>query len=214
MLNTVVKSCDDAKNAFLEYKRKWLPIVKNYLSSARLHDYAIFIPCAKKKPFHMSISHKSLYLPVVRELKKKGVYLDIYIVSEPALIVPYKLLYIERYCKKYLMYDFPPKIVVKCNLVNLFARLLSEPLSWIDKLNYKLWIVFLPKHHRIIFQKALKLNSIKTSIVFYYPKNPYFTKRSKIAQHLLSIIMQENFSDKRAKFILNKSNCNRSEGHN
>lgn len=114
-------------------------IVKNWKKSLRIkpkHSRAVLIPCAATKPFPEAPSHKHGYL---KALQNKGV--DIYVVSEPLGIIPYK------WSRTYPNddYDFPPKYVKGDGRDLLVSRFKG----WYDKVGKKYDKIYLalPGHH-------------------------------------------------------------------
>ncbi|MEM0007881.1 MAG: DUF5591 domain-containing protein [Conexivisphaerales archaeon] len=158
-----VKSLEDAVRiwddpdvlGFFENKAmKWQP--KN--------ETAVFIPCSAWKPYFYSQSHKDGYLKALLPFLER---IDLFVVSEPMVIVPY--CYSDEYPVKSYDYDpskyFMGKLshpLVKQSL-NIFIERLSK---WVTKYDgqYSKKILILPKGwHLKVFLKALKHAKVSTS---------------------------------------------------
>ncbi|MGB9693401.1 MAG: DUF5591 domain-containing protein [Fervidobacterium sp.] len=121
------------------------------------HDIAVFVPCSAWKPYFYSQSHKDGYLKALLPYLDS---IDLFVVSEPMVIVPY--CYSNEYPAK--SYDYDPNKFFIGKLANPLAKqalnIFIERLSkWIKKYNnrYSKKILILPKSwHLKIFLKALK----------------------------------------------------------
>ena len=121
-------------------------IVSNWKKSMRVrpkNKKAILLPCASTKPFEDAPSHKHGYL---KALQNKGI--DIYVVSEPLGIVPYK--WNDIYPNN--AYDFPPKYL-KGKAKEILMDRFSE---WVYKYHPKYSTIYatLPIHHGDMIDRA------------------------------------------------------------
>lgn len=158
-----VKSLEDAIRVwndpdvldFFENKAmKWQPKNKT----------AVFIPCSAWKPYFYSQSHKDGYLKALLPFLER---IDLLVVSEPMVIVPY--CYSDEYPVK--SYDYDPNKFFKGKLshplvkqaLNIFVERLSIWLMKYDR-HYSKKILILPKSwHLNVFLKALKQAEIPAS---------------------------------------------------
>ena len=128
------------------------------------HNTAVFIPCSAWKPYFYSQSHKDGYLKALLPYMDA---IDLFVVSEPMVIVPY--CYSDEYPVK--SYDYDPYKYFIGKLSNPLAKqalnIFTERLSkWITKYNnsYSTKILILPKSwHLKVFLNALKNARIPTS---------------------------------------------------
>jgi predicted RNA-binding protein len=126
------------------------------------HDIAVFIPCSAWKPYFYSQSHKDGYLKALLPYINA---IDLFVVSEPMVIVPY--CYSDEYPVK--SYDYDPYKFFIGKLANPLAKqalnIFIERLSrWVNKYTsqYSKKILILPKSwHLKIFLKALKKANIE-----------------------------------------------------
>jgi len=141
----------------------------------------VFVPCASKKPYHSSITHKCFFKKLWN-LWFTG-KIDLVIVSEPLTVVPANF---DYPIMKYPEYDYPPRIIKK-NPV--------EQEIWRKRLN-----AFLNKHIKIRkyailykYHKEILGNILRKHNVYaIYTERPYITK----SVHKLLKIMKrkENIS--------------------
>lgn len=125
---------------------------------------AVFIPCSAWKPYFYSQSHKDGYLKALMPFIAK---IDLFVVSEPMVIVPY--CYSDEYPVK--NYDYDPNKYFKGKLshplVKQTLKVFVERLSrWIIKFDgqYSKKILILPKSwHLKVFLRALKQARIPAS---------------------------------------------------
>lgn len=137
----------DVITFFREKAMKWEP----------RYDTAVFLPCFAGKPYPYSPSHKKGYLRALLPILKQ---IDLFVVSEPMVIVPY--CYSDEYPVH--SYDYNPNKFYMGNLSNPLAResrdiFVVRLSSWISKYHekYSKKILILPKKwHLKIFKSALR----------------------------------------------------------
>ena len=137
----------DVINFYQRRAMKWQP----------KYDTAVFLPCSANKPYPYSPSHKKGYLrallPILRQI-------DLFVVSEPMIIVPY--CYSDEYPVH--SYDYNPYKFYIGKLSNPLAResrdiFVDRLSSWISKYHdeYRKKILILPiSWHLKIFKSALR----------------------------------------------------------
>ncbi|GEM_PF-2149513 len=111
----------------------------------------VFMPCTQRKPYQRTVTHKMM-LHYIDELRRRGIEATLYSISEPMLVVPYRL---EKYYPL-SNYEFPPKLMESwekklmiMKLRDLLPRFLRTAL---------LNVFVLPRHHASIVLAALLNN--------------------------------------------------------
>ena len=147
------------------------PLIKIY------HDYilqvwqpiplpiALYLPCSKHKPYSKSF----MQLKIRRMLYKWGLidYVQIYIVSEPLVLVPYQL---EKLFPA-AHYDYPPERVSN-DEIEIYIKVLREILKKLRQA-HKVHIYSLPRFHKAIFENAASSDGD----YIYVPYNVYYIPR-------------------------------------
>ena len=139
-------------------------MIEDYIPNVE-KPIAFFLSCSKHKPYNKSPYRRVFHAMLNKKLSIRDLS-QIYTVSEPAIIVPEEL--DDTNITKY---DFPPN-EMKEEGRNIFIERLSILLpKLIQAHKYSFYI--LPKHHRGIFEQALK-NIIQNK------------KQSKLTENMLS----------------------------
>lgn len=108
-------------------------------------DKVFLTPCAATKPICSSSLHRSVYQ---KYITAKGAGREIFVVSEPVVLIYYEDLYD---LEKHFFYDFPPKLLSP-EARALFVARLREVLSG------KNIEGCLPKHHASLINDAVGTN--------------------------------------------------------
>ena len=140
----------DVTYFYQERAMKWQP----------KYDTAVFLPCSAHKPYPYSPSHKKGYLRALRPILKQT---DIFVVSEPMIIVPY--CFSDEYPVH--SYDYNPYKFFIGKLSNPLVRKSREIFvdrlaQWISKYHNKYIkrILILPSSwHLKIFKSALRASN-------------------------------------------------------
>ncbi len=139
-------------------------MIEDYIPNVE-KPIAFFLSCSKHKPYNKSPYRRVFQAMLNKKLSIRDLS-QIYTVSEPAIIVPEEL--DDTNITKY---DFPPN-EMKEEGRNIFIERLSILLpKLIHAHKYSFYI--LPKHHRGIFEQAIK-NIIQNK------------KQSKLTENMLS----------------------------
>ncbi|MBK5113628.1 MAG: DUF5591 domain-containing protein [Candidatus Heimdallarchaeota archaeon] len=126
---------------------------------------AFFLSCSKHKPYNKSPYRRVFHAMLAKKLSLRDLS-QIYTVSEPAIIVPEEL--DDTNITKY---DFPPDKMKEEGRSIFIERLAFLLPKLIHAHKYSFYI--LPKHHRGIFEQALKIISLNK-------------KQSKLSEKMLS----------------------------
>jgi len=110
---------------------------------------AFFLSCSKHKPYNKSPYRRVFHAMLNKKLALRDLS-QIYTVSEPAIIVPEEL--DDTNITKY---EFPPNKLKEKGRIIFIERLSILLPKLIHAHKYSFYI--LPKHHREIFEKALKI---------------------------------------------------------
>ena len=110
---------------------------------------AFFLSCSKHKPYNNSPYRRVFNAMLSKKLSIRDLS-QIYTVSEPAIIVPEEL---DN--TNITKYDFPPDLM-KEEGRKIFIERLSTLLPKLIRAHKYLFYI-LPKHHREIFEQALKI---------------------------------------------------------
>jgi|UniRef100_A0A7J2U240 predicted RNA-binding protein len=132
---------------------------------------ALILPCSSIKPYRLSPIHKIVDEEI--ELANADNIIQIYVLSEPMLLVPREL---DIYYP-FANYDYPVHELneeYKTTFINMLSKILP-------KLAYHKYVAaILPKHHREILVKAIKLcNNCITVEIFEYGKKAF--RNTKVA---------------------------------
>lgn len=145
---------------------------------------AIFLSCSKYKPYYKSPYRRVFNAMIEKKLKIRDLS-HIYTVSEPAIIIPE-----EMDDTNITKYDFPPNKLQKYGK-EIFIDRLIKILPKIFRV-HKISFYILPKHHREIFEGALKeilknnKNNLKKKQIIYAPPLTYnMPKARKIIEDAL-----------------------------
>ena len=120
---------------------------------------AFFLSCSKHKPYNKSPYRRVFHSMLDKKLALRDLS-QIYTVSEPAIIVPEEL--DDTNITKY---EFPPNKLKEEGRTIFIERLSILLPKLIPAHKYSFYV--LPKHHREIFEKALKMaveNKIKSKL--------------------------------------------------
>ncbi len=138
----------------------------------------ILIPCARRKPYHKSVTHR-YFFKKVWELWKKDMC-DLVILSEPLTVVPAEY---DYPCPKYPLYDYPPAIIKK---KNHFSK--SEVAIWRSRLRRFLSIhnqhacyFILYKYHRKLLGDILESHCMGG----IYTERPYISKAVELSLEMI-----------------------------
>jgi len=158
--------------------------LKNLWNPSKM-DFCVIMSCTRKKPYHSSITHKTMihYLELIRN--KYYVNIDLFSISEPMLIVPLRYEHLYPLAN----YDFPPKLMEKWEkdfMIKEIAKILPKIIS---STKHKV-IFILPKHHYKIVSSAIEVinNASKEKITMYPYGRLAFKTLRKVYEYILDII--------------------------
>ena len=145
---------------------------------------ALFLSCSKYKPYYKSPYRRVFNAMIEKKLQIRDLS-QIYTISEPAIIIPEEL-----DDTNITHYDFPPDKLQKYGR-EIFIDRLVEILPKIFRV-HKISFYILPKHHREIFENALKkilqknkYNLIEKQIIYAPPLTYNLPKARKIIEDAL-----------------------------
>ncbi|MCD6113929.1 MAG: DUF5591 domain-containing protein [Thermoprotei archaeon] len=134
----------------------------------------VFIPCASKKPYWTSVTHRSFF-GRLWNLWFKG-RIDLVVLSEPLTAVPADYDYPFA---KYPLYDYPPKELKKNPKEQAIWRKRLD--KFLRKLNSKRKYAILYEYHSEVLGSILRKHDVFT----LYTQRPYI---AKTVRKLLKVI--------------------------
>jgi len=140
----VVRKKEQGEAAFHAYDW-YFEQIKDFLISV---DKVFLTPCAATKPICSSSMHRSIYQ---KYIAVKGIDREIFVVSEPVVLIYYEDLYD---LEKHFLYDFPPCFLSTETRAIFISRLM-------DTLSGKDIEGCLPKHHAGLIDDAVGKNNWK-----------------------------------------------------
>jgi len=176
---------------------KWFETVINNWKSRT--DKLVFVPCASKKPFYQSVTHRSFF-KILWNMWKKHV-IDLIIVSEPLTVVPADYDYPDP---SYPLYDYPPRILHK---QNEFTR--EEIQIWRKRFKTflkknamkKCYFILYPYHKKIL--GGILEQYCRAGI---YVERPYISTGIRILMNLMKNNQEKNNEQRRFIRVSSETN--------
>lgn len=212
---TVVRSGDDAINAFQEYTDYFTHILTEWSPDS---DSLVLVPCGSEKPIGASSNHQKK----ISAIQKGGIDdADIVAMSEPCVVVPPKY----RLSIPAVNYDFPPKYTNPENgykrVFNIFADRLS---IWLTAMEYDYIYTYLITGHKRKFDEAVSIANIEANIIdipgaSYNPESDsysgdMFKKESDVVNKVKAVLKYKSskyhpvsIPEKYDSFYRNKFTC-------